>query len=93
MRVRDVQDGVAACQCLMFLMLIHPTPPHPNVGLRRPSPNPPHPTPNGVSGNLLGVPIHWAFRFFPVALGTKKMARTLGPRGPDLLHFLRPQRH
>ena len=47
--------------------------------------------------------IYWAFPFTylamalpdhgQVALETKKVARDMGPRGPDLRHFLLPQRH
>ena len=52
--------------------------------------------------HLLGVSIHLfghglAAAAAPghgqVALGTKKVARNLGPRVQDLRHFLRPQRH
>ncbi len=59
-------------------------------------PTSPHPTPNGVFGNLLGVPSYWAFPVTgrshglvaaapghgQVALGAKKVARTWTGAGP-----------
>ena len=59
-------------------------------------PTPPHPTPNGVFGNLLSVPSYWAFPITgrshglaaaapglgQVALGAKKVPRTWTGAGP-----------
>ena len=58
-------------------------------------PTPPHPTPNGVFGNLLGVPSYWAFpwpgggggggaRPWPSGAGGKESGAWSSPPGPGL---------